>query len=192
MRSLYRRLMSLFRRTRVEADMHEELDIHVAMETEHLMRAGLDATEARRRALVAFGGMERMQERARDVRRPRWLEDLVQDCRLGLRSLRRAPGFSAVAVLTLTLGVGATTAMFSVVNSVLLSPLPYPQSDRLVAVWSRFLPESGFDFPESPLSPPEYFAYRAQTRTVACHSDSLTPVIRGEGGGEGSRMQSDE
>jgi putative ABC transport system permease protein len=168
MSSLQRRLLRLFRRKRVEADMHEELHIHVALETEHLMQSeGLGAPEARRRALVAFGGVERMTERARDVRRPRWLEDLVKDCRLGLRALRRTPGFSAVAVLTLTLGVGATTAMFSVVNSVLLSPLPYPESDRLVAVWSRFLPESGFDFPESPLSPPEYFDYRAQTRTLA-------------------------
>ena len=185
MKSLHR-LLSLFRRTRVEADMHEELDIHVAMEIEHLMGEGLDAKEARRRALVAFGGMERMQERARDVRRPRWLEDLVQDCRLGLRSLRRAPGFSAVAVLTLMLGVGATTAMFSVVNSVLLSPLPYPQADRLVAVWSRFLPESGFDFPESPLSPPEYFDYRTQTRTladVAAYSGMRATLIDNEGGG---------
>jgi predicted permease len=180
-----RRRLGLRGRDRGEAAMDEELRIHVSMEAEHLMRTeGLDPAEARRRALVAFGGVERMKERARDVRGSRWAEDLVQDCRIGTRALRRSPGFTAAAVLTLTLGVGATTAMFSVVSGVLLAPLPYPASERLVAVWSRFLPESGFDFPEFPLSPPEYFDYRSQTHAlgdVAAHSGVRATIMNDHG-----------
>ncbi|HEX6132364.1 MAG TPA: ABC transporter permease [Longimicrobiales bacterium] len=161
------RLGRLLRRRQIEKAIDEEMRIHVEMETEHLMRAeSLDAVEARRRALVAFGGADRAKEQARDARRTRWLEDLGQDARQGLRGMGRAPGFTLVAVATLALGIGATTAMFSVVSGVMLTPLPYPESDRLVAVWSRFLPESGFDFPEFPVSPPEYFDYRAQSTSL--------------------------
>jgi putative ABC transport system permease protein len=167
LRGWLRRLRALVQRRRMEAEMDAEMRSHIQMEVEHLLQDGtLTPEEARRRALVAFGGVERTKERARDVRSVRWLGDWAQDSRLGARALRRAPGFTVVAVLTLTLGIGATTAMFSVVRGVLLDPLPYPDSERLVAVWSRFLPESGFDFPQFPLSPPEYFDYRAAADAV--------------------------
>lgn len=180
-----RRLYGLYRRNRVEAAMEEEMRFHVEMEAELLMRTeSLEPDEARRRALIAFGGVERVKERARDVRGTRWLEDLVQDSRLGIRTLRRAPGFALVAGLTLALGVGATTAMFSVVSGVLLTPLPYPDADRLVSVWSRFQPESGFDFEKFPLSPPEYFDYRAQTDVlsdVAAHNGYRATLLGDDG-----------
>lgn len=180
-----RRLAGLLRRRQTDAAMDEEMRFHVEMETELLMSAeSLDAAEARRRALVAFGGVERAKERWRDARRTRWVEDLAQDVRQGMRGMRRAPGFTLVAILTLALGIGATTAMFSVVNGVMLKPLPYPESDRLVAVWSRFLPESGFDFPEFPLSPPEYFDYRAQSSAaedIAAYHGYRATLIAGDG-----------
>ncbi|MCI0434963.1 MAG: ABC transporter permease [Gemmatimonadetes bacterium] len=94
------------------------------------------------------------------------VEQVAKDIRLGARSLRRAAAPTTVAVITLALGVGATTTIFSVVKGVLLDPLPYPESDMLVSVWGRFLPESGFDFPQFTLSPPEYFDYRAENRMM--------------------------
>ncbi|MFW6078336.1 MAG: ADOP family duplicated permease [Gemmatimonadota bacterium] len=128
-----RRLRARLSRERLETEMDEEMRFHVQMEAEELERTeGLDPKEARRRALVAFGGVEQVKEHAREVRRVRWLEDLIQDARLGLRGMRRAPGFTAVAVLTLALGIGANTTIFSVVDATVLRPSPYPDADRLV------------------------------------------------------------
>lgn len=90
----------------------------------------------------------------------------MNDLRYALRSLRNAPGFTIVAVLTLALGVGATTAMFSVVRGVLLEPLPYERPDELVSLWTRYLPSSGQDIPQFPLSPPEMIDYREQSRLM--------------------------
>jgi putative ABC transport system permease protein len=94
------------------------------------------------------------------------MASLLQDIRYALRLLRRQPSFAAFVVLTLAVGIGANTAAFSVVNGVLLRPLPFQDSDRLVAVWSRFDPESGFDFPQFALSPPEFVDYRAQSASL--------------------------
>ncbi|MFW6079523.1 MAG: ADOP family duplicated permease [Gemmatimonadota bacterium] len=136
LRRWFRRMSRLGVRDRHEREMDDEMRFHVQMEAEELERTeGLDSREARRRALVAFGGVEQTKERAREVRRLRWLEDFGRDLRQGLRSMRKSPGFAAVAVLTLALGIGATTAVYTVVNALLLEPLPYPESERVVYVY---------------------------------------------------------
>jgi putative ABC transport system permease protein len=89
-----------------------------------------------------------------------------QDVTYALRTLARTPGFSAVAIITLALGIGAATAMFTIVNSVLLRPLPFADADRVVSVSTRYEPSSGYNFPQFPLSGPEYIDYRAQTRAL--------------------------
>jgi predicted permease len=130
-----RRLRSVLRRRAIEDGLAEEIRFHLDHQTEKYIRAGMTPDEARRQAHIRFGGVERMKESTRDEFRASLLEDLLRDLRYGVRMLRRAPGFAAVAVLTLALGIGASTAVFSVVNGVLLRPLPYPDADRIVRVF---------------------------------------------------------
>ncbi|HEX7051175.1 MAG TPA: ABC transporter permease [Longimicrobiales bacterium] len=126
------RLRLLFARGAAEARMDEEFRFHIEMETERLVReAGLDPAEARRRALVAFGGVERHRAAMRDGRGLRWLAELWQDARLTFRWLRRSPLFASSAVVTIALGIGVTTALFSVTNAFLLRPLPVSDPDAL-------------------------------------------------------------
>lgn len=125
-------LRSLARRSAAEREMDEELSFHIEMEARRNEADGLPPLEARRRALVAFGGMERHREAMREGRRLAWLEDLVLDLRFAGRGLLKRPGFTVVAMLTIGLGVGATTAIFSMANTMLLRPLPVSEPDRLV------------------------------------------------------------
>jgi predicted permease len=119
----------------LDRDMDDEMAFHLEMEAADAERGGLSPDEARRRARHAFGGVERFREEGRDARGVGPVRDLSGDLRFGLRILRRSPVFTAVAVGTLALGVGANSAIFSVVNAVLLQPLPFPDTRSLVSVW---------------------------------------------------------
>ena len=156
-------------RQQVTEDVEQEIRFHLQMRTEELMRAGMAEEEARKQALREFGDPERAkralrQESARTERRIRGLEridQVRQDLRLALRRLRKRPGFTAVAALTLALGIGATTALFSVVNGVLLKPLPFQEPERLVALWHA-MPGIGLD--RMGLATGTYFTFRDENR----------------------------
>ncbi len=135
-RGLGLRIRFLFRKGQVEAEMEEELRFHLEEEIRANLQAGLSPKEARRQALLLFGGVERFKEELREARGTRPLEELAQDLRYSLRQLRRTPLFSAVAVLTLGLGIGANTGLFSVVNGLLLKDRPYRSPEQLVHIYS--------------------------------------------------------
>ena len=126
------RLVSLFRSRRAEDDLAREMNAHLELLEEKLRGDGLSADEARLAARRAFGGIEQAKEHQRDARSFRWIDDLQRDARYAVRSLRRSPAFTIAAVLTLAIGIGATTAIYSVVDTVMIQPLPFPDGDRLV------------------------------------------------------------
>jgi predicted permease len=128
------RIGSIVRRTQAERCLDEELQHHIELKTRENIEAGMSPEGARYAALRAFGGFEQKKEQCRDADRLRWLEDIIQDVKYGLRQLRRNPGFVATVVITLALGIGGNTAMFSVVNAVLLRPLPLNKPDRIVSI----------------------------------------------------------
>ena len=136
MQRLWLRLQSLFRRERNTRRLDDEMQFHLDHQIAENLAAGMTPDEARHSALRLFGNGTLIKEDARRTWGWMWLEQFAQDVRFGARSLRKSPGFAAVAILTLALGIGANTAIFTVVNAVLLRPLPYPDANRLAVIWS--------------------------------------------------------
>jgi putative ABC transport system permease protein len=155
------RLRGLLRRDAVEQDIDDELRLHVEMVSEENVRRGMTPADARRAALASFGDVTRVKEAARDVRGGGSMETIIQDVRFGLRMLTKNPGFTVVAVIALALGIGANSAIFSVVNTVLLRPLPYKDPERLVMV---FEDDSRHGYPRDTPAPANYIDWRDQNK----------------------------
>src|SRR5256714_5744826 len=125
-------LRNLFSTRRVEVDLDQEVHAHLELLTEENMRAGMPPKEAQRAARIELGGIEQVKEQVREERLGNWLHSVISDCRYGIRQLRKNPSFTAVAVMTLALGIGANTAIFTIFDAVLLESLPVREPSRLV------------------------------------------------------------
>ena len=156
---LVARLRALFFRSSEEHELEEELRSHLEMEAEHQRRSGLSEEEARRRSHIALGGVDPVKEEVRDARGTRLVEDLVKDFGYTIRTLARSPSFAIVTILTLAIGIGGTTAVFSAVDAVLLQPLPYQEPGQLVRLYQ---PDVGSMGNRMFVTPVHFLAYRSQ------------------------------
>ncbi|HUC55257.1 MAG TPA: ABC transporter permease [Candidatus Cybelea sp.] len=167
-------LRNLFSSRRVDADLDQEVHAHLELLTEENIRSGMTPEEAQRTARIDLGGVEQVKEQVREQRLGNWLDSLLSDCRYGLRQLRKNTGTTAVMVFTLALGIGAATAIFSVVYGVLLRPLPYTDASRIMAVF-----EVTSEGRPSRLADPNFDDFRDQNRSfqaIAKYNDNVVSV----------------
>jgi predicted permease len=162
MNGWFQKLKRLHRRNELEQGLQEEIQFHIEKQIEKNLKAGIQPDEARRQAMIQFGGIEQFKEYTRDEFRSAWLENLIRDLRHGARALLRTPGFTFVVIFTLALSIGAITAMFSVLNGIVLRPLPYPEQDRLIEIVHE-APRFGLN--QLYASPAIYFSYRDHNET---------------------------
>ena len=182
MRELWRRL---WHGRQLERGLDEEIRFHIDQQIEKHLRAGMSADEARRQAFVKFGGVEHLKERTRDEYRPALLEDFLRDVRYGVRLLFRTKAFAIVAILTLGLGIGAATAVFSVVRGVLLRPLPYPDPDRVV----RLHQVDGNGRRTNSVSEPNFEDWKSGTRSFSAMAEMSAGQSPVTIGGEATMTQ---
>jgi len=178
-RSFFR---NLFLSRRADVDLDQEVHSHLEMLTEENIHAGMPPRDAERAARIELGGIEQVKEQVREKRIGNWLQSVISDCRYGLRQLRNNPSFTAVAVLTLALGIGATTAIFSVVYGVLLRPLPYTDANRIMAVF-----EVNSDGWPSRLADPNFDDFRDQNRSFQAFAKYVDDTASVSGASQATR-----
>jgi putative ABC transport system permease protein len=183
LRALFSRMGGLFGKEPLECELAAEMESHLQMHIEDNLRAGMSAQEARRNALLRLGGLEQTKENYRERRSLPMLETFVQDLRFTARMLRKNSGFTFVAVLTLALGIGASTAIFSVVDAVLLRPLPYPNPQQIVRVW-----EQSPDGHRMNLADPNFDDFLSQNSTFASLAEYNYGLSSVSGGSEPVRI----
>jgi predicted permease len=159
------RLRSLFRWAQADRELDDELRDHLERKTEEYVAQGMTQEEAHRRARIDLDGIEQTKEKCRDARRVNWIQDFAQDLRFGLRMLRKSPGFTSVAVITLALGIGANTAVFSAIDTILLQPLTYVHPEQLMLVSESVPAMGGGD--DNGVAAGEYLDYRDRNRSFA-------------------------
>ncbi len=171
---------NLFARNAVERDLDQEVRSYVDLLTEEKIKAGMSPDDARRAARLEAGSVEQIKDEVRDVRKGTFLDSGFQDIRYGIRLLRRSPGFTTLAVLTIGLGIGANSAIFSVINGVVRKPLAYPGADRLMFITSQF---PTLNFSKFWISPPEYFDFKEHTKAfsqVAAYTTGAQNLSEGD------------
>lgn len=181
--SLYNRFVSLLRSCQLEQDVEDELHSHLEMHIAENVEAGMSEEDARREATARFGNKVALKENTRAVYIVAWIESVLQDLRFGLRTLRKSPSFSLVAVATVTLSIGISTAVFTIVNSVLLRHLPYPEANRLISA-TTLDPRTHL-----PVTPgPDFVAWRDQNTTLAAIAAYNSDDFNFSGVGEPARI----
>ena len=179
MKRYVRRFKSLFHRRRLEQELQDELRSNIDIDQHQRVQNGESSEEARYNARRDFGNSLRTAEDVRETWYMAGLDRFLQDVRYALRQVRRNQGFAAVAILTIALGIGANTAIFSIVNAILLKPLPYKNSDRLVRIVENIPPsESVTGGPEraTGMSPDEFQEWRSKTKTLSGMASRGTSV----------------
>ncbi len=179
------RLRTFFHRKQAEHDLDDEVSFYLENKIADGIARGLSPEDARREARLALGGLEQLREACRDQRGWIWLEHLAQDLRYAFRTLRKNPGFAAVAILTLALGIGASTALFSLVNTVLIRPLPMERPDRLALIWET-APQVGIA--QNNPAPGNFADWKARNHTFADLAAGMSSTFNLTGDGEPARL----